>query len=421
MTGARLWFRLPGAGTPARLRAMPLLAVPLLAGGLVDVPRLVTLGPLTGLGLVSIALLAIVAVGLLACRRFPVGLLRACAPYAVFLVWAALRSVTAVPDMAGAQNALVYAVFGGQILLAGTLAWRSPVAVADHIDRVIRIVDLLALGLVLLSLARADGRVGDEDWIVGPRGLALAALVPVAWHLASWQHGRGGGWRAVGWSVVVLLSLSRTAMAVVGLLAAATLLLQARTQPGALVRRLPLVAAGLLLVGGAAWRTSEALDARFGETYNRVQIAGVSVGTSGRNHMWPLVIDEAAERPFVGHGLGTSQAVVHTLGDTVAQPHNDYLRLWHDLGLTGAACFVVAVLAWLRRLWAGAVGSARTGTAEGTAVLAAALSLTGVALAAITDNAVIYAFVMAPLGVVVGAGLALALRGKVLQGETTDA
>lgn len=421
MTDARLWFRPPGAGTPARLRAMSLLAVPLVAGGLVDVPRMVALGPLTGLGLVSLALLAIAVVGLLACRRFPVGLLRACAPYAAFLLWAALRSVTAVPDVAGAQNAIVYALFGGQLLLAGTLAWRSPEAVVDHIDRVLRVVDVLALGLVLLSLARAGGRVGDEDWIVGPRGLALAAVAPVAWYLASWKHGRGGGLRAVGWSAAVLLSLSRTAMAVLALLATAVVLLQARAQPGALLRRLPLLAGGLLLVGGVAFSTSDALDARFGETYNRVEIAGVSVGTSGRNHMWPLVIDEAAERPLIGHGLGTSQDIMRTLGDTVAQPHNDYLRLWHDLGLTGAAFFVVAVVLWLWRLWGSALAPAHSGTAAGTAVLAAALSLTGVALAAITDNAVIYAFVMAPLGVVVGAGLALALRHEAARGETTDA
>lgn len=406
MTGPYpLWLR---AASPVEASSVParwLLAVPLVAGAFVDLPRLLTVGRLTGLGLVSLVLVVTAAAGIAACRRHSVRLLTLLLPYGAFLTWTAVRSLTAPLDVGGAQNGLAYLLFGAEVLLAGSLTYRSADAVTGTLGRTLRLADAVAWLLVVLSVLRGGWRVDDTDWLLGPRSLALAALVPVAWHLASWHHGRGGGLRVIAWSAAVLLSLSRTAMAVVVLMTLAVLTLQAVSAPGRLVRRLPWLLAGLLLMGGLVLSASEALDDRFGDVHNRIEIAGISVGTSGRNHMWPLLIDDAWTRPLTGLGLGSSQRAVGALGDTVAQPHNDYLRIWHDVGAVGLTAFVTTLALWLWHLWAAAVRLSQSESAEAGIPLAGALALTGVAVAAVTDNAVIYAFVMAPLGVLVGAGL----------------
>ena len=56
-------------------------------------------------------------------------------------------------------------------------------------------------------------------------------------------------------------------------------------------------------------------------------------------NMWAATIESARHHPLVGQGLGSSQDLIERLFG-LAHPHNDYLRLWHDLGLVGLLLLV---------------------------------------------------------------------------------
>ena len=136
-------------------------------------------------------------------------------------------------------------------------------------------------------------------------------------------------------------------------------------------------------------------------------MGGVSISTSGRNVIWPLVIDSGMRHPIVGGGLGSSQTVLEGLSESVAHPHNDYLRIWHDGGVI-ALTFLMMAFAWwlavLGRQWVQSVSRSRR---HPELDLAAFLTLLGIMLAAVTDNGFVYSFVMGPSGTLIGAALGI--------------
>ena len=385
-------------------RLETLLLIPLVLGGMSDLPRVVGAGSMTGLGMLTLGQLALAGLGCLACGRYPRALLWRLLPFAALLAWMAIRSLVTPPAFAGSQNGVVYTLFGLQLLLAGTIAARTPDTIERVIDRGIRTADWIAWTLAAASLAVAGG--DGEAWLIGQRSFALLAIVPVAWHLAAWQQGRrSGAIRAAIWCAAVLLSMSRTGTAVALLNGALVVLLQLRYSPGRLLRGTPVLLLGAAGLAVAAFLFAEPLRERFFGGYTTEVAGGLEVSTSGRDALWPVVIDSAMRSPIVGQGLGSSQEALTVFGDAAAHPHNDYLRVWHDLGLVGLACFVAGLLAMLVTLWRDwRRPAAATSPSRGLS-LAGLLAVLAFALAAITDNAVIYGFVMAPLGVVAGAAL----------------
>lgn len=390
----------------------PLLLVPFAASGLVDLPRLLHIGPISLLGAVSVgevatAGVALVMLGGLSRRVFSLVFAWTC-----LLLWLTVRSLFDWPDQNGFQNAFVYVLFGANALVAGTFAAAAPGAVMRVFQRGVLILDVLALTLTaanfaLFGLPTESG--ADLTWLVGPRAVALLAITPTGWHLARWAHGKpGSGVRAVLWIVTVMASLSRTATAVVLVAAALSFFAQAWTMPGRLVRQLPFVGlgAGAMVVLVLIYQTQ--FHARFLEGYNTVAVAGVEISTSGRDNIWPVVIASALTHPIIGGGLGSSQAALAEFDrENVGHPHNDYLRIWHDGGVIGLLFLLLAFGRWLTvlsRQWFQAVRLTRPFQ---EVHLAALLTLIGILLAALTDNGFVYAYLMGPAGLLAGAAFGI--------------
>lgn len=116
-------------------------------------------------------------------------------------------------------------------------------------------------------------------------------------------------------------------------------------------------------------------------------IQGDGVDTSGRNVAWPDIWEEAWKRPIFGAGVGSSAAFVETVWPGVTHPHNDYLRIGFELGLTGLAIFVLAIIWQLNDL----VRMAResSGLLQQTSA-ACVLGIVFFLLVATTDNPLVY-------------------------------
>jgi O-antigen ligase len=396
--------RLPVLAAPATV-----LLLPMLVAAFVDVPRSVTLAGITLMGALALAQAGVVGGALLLCRRYPVRVLVMVLPYVGFLCWAAIRTAIAGAIPGAGQNAAVYLLFGLCVLLAATVAANVPGQAFAVIDRGIRYIDLIALPLTFGSFIIYGSELSEVNWIVGPRSVSLLALAAVGWHLARWYEGhRRSGAYAVLWIIAVVLTLSRTATAAALTEVAIVMLLQLWFAPGRLVRRAPLVAAAALL--GAAMLAvygAQVRDRFFTAEFNVIEVGGVRVSSSGRSNLWPAVVESALRRPVIGQGLGSSQMVSGDIGEYLGHPHNDYLRVWHDLGLIGLVLLLTAFITWCRTLWRALRSAARHKGAHEQVVLPLAgfLGLLSLMLAASTDNALIYPFVMAPMGILVGAGL----------------
>jgi O-antigen ligase len=228
----------------------------------------------------------------------------------------------------------------------------------------------------------------------------------VACHLGTWRHNRQplGLWQAVLLTLLIGVSLSRAA-----LFAALILFPLSRLSlkhPSSWVR-VALLTAFLAMAAYLAVTYIEPLNERFFAGDQAYEVGEVTINTSGRTEMWSAVWDSYLEAPLTGLGAGSSEEVLYQLDPNASgHPHNDYLRFLHDYGPLGLGlwCWGFLCLLWtVGKSWVGA--SRRGDNPEASLHLAALLSLAGLALTMITDNVIVYVFVMAPLGALIGASL----------------
>lgn len=195
----------------------------------------------------------------------------------------------------------------------------------------------------------------------------------------------------------LILSLSRTAIAVALIL---VLFFAVRVRKSL---RIPTVAitvvssVGLLL---AVVSIYPPILERFTEGDN-AQIGGVAMNTSGRTELWQVTYSSAMRSPIWGNGPGDSSELLHRMisGSGIGHPHSDYLRILNDLGFVGSALLWGGLLILLVRCWRSAL---RTDEARHWTAVMAILS---VLLVSITDNVIVYQFIMIPVGVIIGMSL----------------
>ena len=387
-----------------------LLAFPMFLAAFGSLPRKIVVGNMTAMGALTIVEVGAGAAGLLACGRYPKWLLLRTAPYLLLLLWAALSIIWAPPSKDGFQNAIVYSLFGVMALFSGTLTARDPGRVDRLIDRGIGWISPVALTFVAAELA-TKGVPADleESWWIGPRPVAILGVVVLSRYLARWYYGdkRARIW-IVLWLAAIVMTISRAATATALLLIGTLVLAQMRFQRRRAALTLPLALGAVALVVTLALVWSPFYQRMFtGDP--AIQVGGTPINVAGRARMWDLVVSSGREHPWIGQGLGTSQSVVSTgLADTrgqMSQPHNDYLRIWHDLGFVGLAFHLGAIGLWIWLLGRDWYAAERRLRQPALLELTGLLIMIGLSVVEITDNAIIYQAVMGTAGTLVGAGL----------------
>ncbi len=389
-----------GARTTNLLVAWVVLSIIMLSG-LVDLPRLFVFGPVTSLALFTVAY-ALAAWVLWVVRPvFVKPAIVALWPIVALLVWICATFLWYQPTVPGLQNLLVLATFVGLALVVSYESYRTP-SFAELVRKAIVWSVWLAAALYLASLLS-----GGE--LMGSRSFALFALLGVACHLGAWRRGSPQGlWQAILLTLLIGASLSRTALVVALLLFP---LSQLSLKDSRSWIRVGLLVALIAVSAYSAITYIEPLNERFFEGDRAYEVEGVAINTEGRTEIWGVIWDSYLTAPLTGLGAGSSEEVlVQRDPNSAGHPHNDYLRLLHDYGPLGLGLWF---LGFLSLLWA--TGRNRAGTShrkgpEASLHLAAFLSLTSVSLTMITDNVIVYVFVMAPLGALVGASLGRVVR-----------
>lgn len=252
----------------------------------------------------------------------------------------------------------------------------------------------LAVGSTLTGLYR--GIPGLSGALVS-RSFAIFLLPLMALALAGWRYRS----RALLLVAALLVTLTLLTLSRMALLTMVVLLWAAVGRSTGRARAVAAVvglAALLLAFQYEPFRARIFADPEVGFTGFEVQISGrgseatLSLGgvdLTGRGLLWLQTGRSALLAPLTGHGTGSA---THYLASVLRlpsdHPHNDYLRLLHDLGIAGfilGAVFVLGSLRWLRRLQAEADGPLARELA-----LAAFLACSAYALMALTDNVMIY-------------------------------
>lgn len=379
------------------------LSVTLLLCGLTDFIRKFNVGGITALGLLTIVL----ALGSWCCvftryHKLPKIVLVA-SGLVLFIICAVLNWLwyyASLPAMNVIQNLSVYLAFPGMILLSIIQSYRILV-IPEYISKTLPIAIKISVCLYALSVLIYRPGTG---LIMAARSFALFAIVGCAWFMASWRYGLPGGWKWLALTILTIaFSFSRSALIIVILLFPISQF-SCKTLKGWL--RMGLTIAIIIIVSYLAFTYVEPIRSRFTDTGDNATVGGVQINTSGRNAAWPIAYASAWESPWIGKGPGSVGTVlVKSVGSAFSHPHNDYLRIFHDYGLIGLTLWLMGYGQLMSKTWQNWQWAERNDRDSVHIHLAAVLSLIGIALAMITDNVIVYIFVMAPLGILVGASL----------------
>jgi O-antigen ligase len=107
----------------------------------------------------------------------------------------------------------------------------------------------------------------------------------------------------------------------------------------------------------------------------------------GRFDAWSAVWERSWQRPWLGAGVGAAYIFVPQVWTEMTHVHNDYLRVFYELGLVGLALFIV-VIVW--QLFDVRRQIAETDDIVQTTFSAAWLGLCAMLISCLTDNTLIY-------------------------------
>jgi O-antigen ligase len=319
-------------------------------------------------------------------------------PLLVFLGWAIL--ITAIFhhfDKEGVQNLAVYVLFFSTIAIVGFRAQSGSGARFTELLVIVGWLRVVLYGVVLYF----EG-LNNSAGIYSRRDFAIEALVIMSVVMTSHDTRRRARWLPYVLAAEIALSESRTATAL-----AVVLLIVVAVRGRAGVRAVASVLgriAVVILIGLWAIEAVPSLHDRIFGGGGQSQLLGVQLNTSGRNVIWSGVVADAESHDvWVGQGAGSATDYVRNdegpVGVQAAEPHNDYLRIWHDFGYVGIVIWSVAILTLLRAMW---VRGRRTGNLM---CYGGVLSLMSVLGLMVTSNVIVYFFTMLPLGAIIGFAL----------------
>jgi O-antigen ligase len=381
------------------LRALAILI--LFISGLVDLPRAIQLGPVTSQAIFTIvyfiAGIPLFLISPVRGRGFGVVLL----PLIVFWLWSVTSLAWSSAPLKGTQNVLVVGVTLILMLASSAIA-SVDLNFAPWLQRNLwRSVIVVAIIYFLAILWFGPG----SNEIFGARSFSLYALFGVGYQLARWHYGARSGlaW-AIGITILIGFSQSRLAL---GIAIALFPLAQLPTKGGTRILKMICVSIAVLAASYGALLYFDSLRERFVSGDVSVKLGPIIINGSGRNAFWQTTMQSFWEAPILGQGAGSAEGLIDSYWVNIQHPHSDYLRIAHDYGLVGLAawlCAVLTLLVMLRRNWRSAE---KSGPKFATIQLTAFLALVSYSLQMSMENAFVYVYVSAPLGLLVGSALGI--------------
>lgn len=140
------------------------------------------------------------------------------------------------------------------------------------------------------------------------------------------------------------------------------------------------------------------LDKSLGSGDSGLSVAGYDINTSGRMYWWGVVLESAADSLWLGHGTPGPYEMLET--ESWSHPHNDYLRLLHQLGAVGLGCWLLFVVRAARLAYHGIKGAADPNARRWS--LIGFLLVAGLSVLMLTDNTIVYSYVILPVAAVLG-------------------
>lgn len=263
-------------------------------------------------------------------------------PFLAFAGWTLIRWVAAGGSMGGLKDVILYSLPPLIGLFTIFILTRFNPEGVHQLQSVIMysVFAVAGMYIVLISSGLIEITVNGPKGIINPRPVASFLLVVISLGLAQWSYPRSRNELRVARVVVfvglglILFTLSRMALGVGLLLCTISMI-----KPMTVTRVIASGVIGILLLSSLFYSVP-ALRARlFNKEPKNIEEMFTYLRTSGRNKMWPVLLENSYRRPIVGWGPGSARPLVAlqmtNLDMKEYPPHNEYLQIWHDLGIIG--------------------------------------------------------------------------------------
>lgn len=370
----------------------------LLTSSLVDVSTTIHIGPTSLQGVLSIAYFIS---GIILLAFIPGAPWSALAPVTAFAGFAGLSLIWTQTVTNGLQNAISICTFALMLHLGMRASASDPTFIFWLNKRV-----KWAVGISTMTYLASVAVWGvDNNEIISARAFGMFALIGVAQQLARWRFGSIKGLLlAVAITAVIGLSQSRLALGV------AIALFPLAQLPGRKLRLrkilMGIVTLAIVIAAsyGALWYFDSLRD-RFLTGDVSIKIGDLVINGSGRARFWKVTIDAIQESPVFGKGAGSTEGLIEGTIGQIRHPHNDYLRILYDYGYFGLALWIVGLGALIVGLWR-RFQISETGQRNISRLqYAAMLTTIAFALVLTADNALVYLFMVAPIGLISGTAI----------------
>ncbi len=245
--------------------------------------------------------------------------------------------------------------------LAGLFGLYIAVRFPIRLQVAILITAMAALALATIGLATCFPSIGLDasaghhfDWqgvFTQKNACGRAMVLATAALLSNWRLSLGKVATLLLFLLVLLMSGSRGAWAIEGVLFAACGWLEVANRLQSRSR--------LLFLGASACLTASLAAVVLYNLPVLLSLMGRDATLSGRTEIWKQTWRFILERPVTGWGYaafwrgleGHSFEVAAALRFLVFHAHNGFLEIWLELGLPGLALFTLSYLRAWRRLW----------------------------------------------------------------------
>ena len=294
----------------------------------------------------------------------------------------------------GFQNGLVFSGFA--LSVASLPFWLGE-------KELRRIASFLRFAVLVVPSIKIVSFVGGFDFY-GEASYAIVAVLLLAWAVANTPR----AWFDYMSPWLLLVSILLCNVRTAAVVAAALMVVWVFSLPisrvwkaGVSVISLGLSAVLLWLFVGNRFASSG--DQGFAELLGEDSLLA-GIGTTRRAEGWLYLLDSLPPGVnWFGQGAGLSSYLIDELLQ-IHHPHNEYLRIFFDFGIVGLALFLLGSLL----VFVSLVVLYRK--APHDSIRAGAYMVPVVAAMAVTDNPLVFIYVMLPFAIVISAGLAKGMQ-----------
>ena len=331
-------------------------------------------------------------------------------PFLLFAFLSALRWFISPQQTAGLKDILFYSL--------PVLTWIYTIFVIypnkkfkiNDIERVLlfSILIPLTLYIIFIPLGLVELSQAGPKGIINPRPVATYLAIIVALSLANWRYSETKFQRNRGMFLsflafgIILFTLSRLATTSALILFAMFITKSTKPTKFFLSGVLAAILIGAIMIGVPSFRAR-----LFTRTPTNLGDFTRSLDTTGRARFWEITFNHAIQNPIFGWGPGTSRILVANtiFKDRYSEyhPHNEYLQVFHDMGIIGLLLLLIAWVSILFKFWKKwRIAHQSNNIVQAKWNMAATMGILLVLINALADNTLHYTFILSPVFIMVG-------------------